>query len=471
MTHRSGSSLSGRSVPTPISSTDLSLSPLFAVHPQKLIFDNVENHVTHVLLLQLQNLSKQNRRIRVIPPTCTNFHVETSAAAGIVAPGLTITLRVSFQATEERAYQDRLIIFVEGGQSFEIPVQAFPPAAKIIFPSFVNLGTTVARCPLSESVEMRNAGAKTGVVSINFPNAPLSASPSLFVLPPGQSQRVLIEFRNDSEDNNNNTNNNNNNNNRSITELGPASFSGVVHTVTCDVPPASDHEAKLALDRRGDDEDTPQSAARSIEVSFNIVDQKLELVHADGKAASLTVQELAFPTIYFGQTDTLRATLVNNSPLPSPFVVALSVPELDEKNMTAAALINAETPLQQQHLGPSEVSVSPLNGTLAPYGEITLEFTFQPRPRADHIGYKSQLPQLAHSIQYNLTAVIESVNSKQQLQVPLSGLATSPSIAVSHDDLQFGECAVHEKLEATISIQNKVTMFSLFLCLFVLFVL
>ena len=118
------------------------------------------------MFVQVRNLTKMVKRIRVYQPKSPNFRCDYDMM-GAIAAGLAVELIISFESTSLGEFADSVKIMSEDDIEIEIPIKAYSPLAKIIFEPFLNLGFIEVQKTKHEFIRFRNEGSIAGNVSLN----------------------------------------------------------------------------------------------------------------------------------------------------------------------------------------------------------------------------------------------------------------------------------------------------------------
>lgn len=392
---------------------------VFKAYPEEVFFRDIEQNKSYVAWVTVRNDSVKRRKIRVQKPNTSQFTIEVhnQDQNGFLSPGLSLKIKVTFMTHyADMSLHDTLVLRGDADDSnftqFMIPLHALAFAANIQFDKFVNLGTVVTGSSIVQYITFRNNGKKRGAFKMTFKeDCPLRITPTEGVLTPageaGSSLDVKLEY--------------------APTELGIINFQGQVAF------PGSETE------------DVPQL----LDIKGNVVDQSLQLV-MPGQAAG-PVNEIAFGSVYFGQTRIAKGFLVNNSPFPSNFTIVIAEGKRDKNNMTEDSDIGGDSV-------PNSIIIIPSEGRLQPYSKMELQFVFQPAAENRSKGWGHQYVEETEKTEpqaFVVTAMVESQESKQRLIVALNGKAVAPNLQVSEKELDFGNCPVHERRDISVTLSNK----------------
>lgn len=165
------------------------------IFPNEIIFKDIIPGQIYQMKAKVKNLSKVVRRIRVFQPKSPEFRCDYEMVTAI-APGLSIDLIISFEATERGEFKDEIKI-VSGNYEKTIPMLAYSPMAKIIFEPFINMGFIQVGSTKREKVLFKNEGTEKGIVNLK----PDGAGESLLIEPtnnfelnPGEVKEVELVY-------------------------------------------------------------------------------------------------------------------------------------------------------------------------------------------------------------------------------------------------------------------------------------
>lgn len=394
---------------------------IFKFYPEEISFRDIEPNQTYVAWITVRNDSSCRRKIRVAKPNTSNFTIEVhnEDSSNALSPGLSLKIKVIFNSPSGKdaimPFHDELLVQGDGdgnrATQFRVPMHATPFAPNIVFDRFVNIGTVVVSSNTVKYVTFENKGKRKGTFKIKMPeDANFKVTPNTAVLEAageaGSTLDVKVEFM--------------------ASELGVLNYKGEVTTTGVE-----GENVPAVLDFKG-----------------NVVKQSLELT-MPGKAAG-PVNEIAFGTLYHGQTRVARGFLVNNSPLPCNFTISLNDGKQDEN-----AMMNEDDDerINENDNARQDILIIPSEGRLLPNTQVELEFVFQPPLLESTKGFAAG--RLAASTNYLRTACITSQDTNQRTIVTLSGMAAEPNLCLSMQEFNFGECPVNERRDITVMLKNE----------------
>lgn len=134
--------------------------------PQEAIFKDTEPGQIYQMKVLIKNNTSLKKRVRVYQPKSPAFRCDYQLVESI-APGLSTTLLISYSCIEEGEFQDSIVITTEDEQTYELPILAFSPQAKIIFEPLINLGFIQVGSTSRETVTFKNEGNAVGTVDFS----------------------------------------------------------------------------------------------------------------------------------------------------------------------------------------------------------------------------------------------------------------------------------------------------------------
>ena len=137
---------------------------LFRVRPPVMHFGGFEIGQTLRQTFVVTNVGPVARRVIVAPPTTAHFELRSRRPRGLLAPGMSDTVTVSFTPNELRYYYDCVRVKAEGGagsskggsnegagsntsgtsNNLLLPIHAYPVMNEVAFPSVVDFGLRAA---------------------------------------------------------------------------------------------------------------------------------------------------------------------------------------------------------------------------------------------------------------------------------------------------------------------------------------
>ena len=422
------------------------------VFPPAITFPSVKPNLLYALTFQYTNTAKRNRRIRILPPSSPHFKL-LYEVKGDLASGLTATAEVEFQMTdddkEQESYTDSITVVSENTRVV-IPLTALRPSPQITFDSLCNLGFCAVGAPVSKRVSLINEGSKEGKFKINYKeNAGIKITPSEGVLGPGKKH---VDLDGDGRmEGDEVTNVTDGSNKMDVTidfegsELGP--FRSIAEVVT------EGGESKI------------------FDISAQVVEQSLELVHVDNGGA--LGETLSFGSLIYGQTKTVQALLVNNGPQSISYTLHTELDKTTMEDMDRADGANDDSSFDAGDDAASEtgtnatddddpifktITATPTEGIIEPYAQLPVDFTFSPNLPKKQRGFGANKagPENAPARNFAVKVSVEGseIKAGKELTLACTGKAVRPNIEISQKCLRFGECPVYERRDILLTIKN-----------------
>lgn len=400
--------------------------PLLRVYPPVVEFHGVEVGTVYSIVVSLQNSGQRSRRLKLVAPESSAFTLNWTPV-GTVAPGLDVKAEVEFKATEARPYHDKLVVLC-GEERVEVPLHAYMPAPDIQFDGFVNLGAVVVDNTSSALVEMRNEGHRTGKFKITWdPELPIKITPAKGKLAP---RGAFVDMDADGvmeEDE------------FVVGAKGKSTETIKVELTSSDV---GVFRALATVELEG-------QPNRVLDINATVVEQRLELVLPDGGGP---MSELHFGTLFHGQQRSVTALLVNNGPVPLSFSLSLGDKE-DSGGKDPFGDDGASTGLESDFC---PITVLPLEGSLEPYAQVPITFSFRPEDLDKPPAFKTLQAKLPDPgpTEYDMVALVECPDTGQEIEVEVTAFASKPRVDLSQKSFKFGECPVGERRDAVLKIKN-----------------
>ena len=371
----------------------MSVAEPMRIEPSKVYFEAVEPGVRYVMNISVVNKTKAAQRIRFLPPKTGNFAINY-IPAGAVAPGLDVRAEVECHVADNASefFISDSITVVMGQHKVEIPLLAQKPCADVVFNSFLNFGLLPEKQMASSTVVFENRG--------------------------GVAAQVVFQKENNSK-----------------FALGAASAKIEPHskyslTIRCDCKTLGPIRELIRVDLPGVTENLV------LDVSAQVVAHTLSLLTAhDHKLLEL----VEFGPMYYGQTKSVKAILVNNGPQQVNFTVNFPDDEADSA-------------------GPEkQMSISPMDGTLNPFTQMPVTLHFDPVAPEPGKGFASQfIGELSEAIPVSMKALIDAhdMDDDQKVHLLLSASVVMPTFKLSPTNLRFGPCPVNDRREILMTLQN-----------------
>ena len=390
------------------------------VYPPAVEFQGIEAGTLYCIVLCIQNASQISRRIRIIPPANPAFRVKFNPGKA-VAPGIDVRAEVEFLSNDVVDYTDVLTV-VSGTARVEVPLRAFAPAPLVEFDGFANLGVVVLENKVSKVIEFRNIGHKRAEVNIKYDDTqPLSISPTTFFLAP---KGAFVDLDKDG---------------RMEEDEFVEGARGVWHTnVTVEF-----NAQDVGVFRTLAEVEIAGQPSRMLDVTATVVEQRMELVLPDGGGQ---MSSLHFGTLFYGQQRSVTALLVNNGPNPANFHI--STEDLKEDAKEAGS--------DEDGSDFCPITVLPLDGSIQPYGQVPITFSFRPENTEKPAPFAAQVDKsvVPPPLPYELQALVKCTDTGQEILVDVTAQAAKPNLVLDRRVFKFGECPVHERRDIVLKIKN-----------------
>lgn len=374
-------------------STNMSAAEPMRIEPSKVYFEAVEPGVRYVMNISVVNKTKAAQRIRFLPPKTGNFAINY-IPAGAVAPGLDVRAEVECHVADNASefFISDSITVVMGQHKVEIPLLAQKPCADVVFNSFLNFGLLPEKQLASSTVVFENRGDVAALISFHKEN----------------NSKFLLGT--------------------ATTKIEPHSEFSL--TIRCDCKTLGPIRELIRVDMPGVAENM------ILDVSAQVVAHTLSLMSAhDNKVLDM----VEFGAMYYGQSKSVKAILINNGPQQVNFTVNFPDDDADSA-------------------GPEkQMSISPMDGTLNPFTQLPVTLHFNPVAPEPGKGFASQfVGELSESIPVSMKALIDAhdMDDDQKVHLLLSASVVMPTFKLSPTNLRFGPCPVNDRREILMTLQN-----------------
>jgi len=109
--------------------------------PHILHFGGFQIHKEHTHVLKVVNISTSSLRVSIIGPTTPWFKISFDKK-GLLAPGMSEDITVTFAPHEWRYYYDTIKVFCgEQSENLIVPIHAYPSANDIVLPRIIDFGS------------------------------------------------------------------------------------------------------------------------------------------------------------------------------------------------------------------------------------------------------------------------------------------------------------------------------------------
>lgn len=199
------------------SSTEALAGPLL-VSPFAVRFTGYQPGDQDSATVVFRNNDTLSRNVRFLPPSTPYFSMDppsygsiAAPTSGVIAPGMSVHVRVHFCPDSLADYSDELVVITEGGK-FRVPISAGRAAPQLSLPSALDAGLCLQHGMVTTSVPFRNTGQGEGRFRVfrgdQWPSVddsepppafiedgPFTISPTEFALGPGGSAAFKVRFR------------------------------------------------------------------------------------------------------------------------------------------------------------------------------------------------------------------------------------------------------------------------------------
>jgi hypothetical protein len=371
------------------------------IEPSFIFFENVEPGTLYVMTFSVRNVSNASERIRLIPPKSSIFAVNYVPAPSI-APGLDLRAEIECLIPQElpgHVFLDK-IIAVMGNRRVELSVKAEKPQLRLSYPSFLDFGCLQRSQTVIKEVWFENKSRLQGSIRFLPPKSSslkLSTGKMDFESSAGTGCRALLKITLESKD--------------------CGMFRDFIRFL-----------------------DTSTSEEFCIEVIAQVNQPEL-LVLSNDKSGVL--ENADFGNIFFGEVRTMTALLVNSGPQSLSYSIRFEDEEENSSTENTADKVKS-------------LSISPVDGVVKPFSEIPLTVTFSPSFENPFKGFRAAvMKELSKPLFQRRVALIECLDSSQNITLGLEGTAISPSVSVVPSLLRFGECPVSDRRDILLTVSNN----------------
>lgn len=397
--------------------------------PTDLKFESIKPGVLYAMTFSIVNTTKIAHRIRIQAPKNPCFALNY-IPSGAVAPGLDIRAEIECQIPDSYPHNfiSETIVANMGPHQMEIPIFASKPCAIVNFNQTANIGLIAEGQTITYDVFLENVGEMDGDVEIlraevdeatqnpNREDPLISITPSVFTLKskntpkvsgaryPPNKMKVEIKFQG--------------------IELG-------------------NFREMLRVKVSGYPDPFP------LDVSAQTVLQRLSLLQAGGNGL---IDNLEFGTVFYGQSKSIPAVLVNNGPQQVNYFVTY-ISDDDDKGA------GGHNPDEQAPSQERSMILYPSEGIIQPFSQITVSVRFFPELSIPNRGFIKKHMSESHEPKFmSSRASIECAENGKGVTFNMQGTAVMPSYSVSPTVLRFDNCPVYDRRDILVTLQNKSTI-------------
>jgi len=387
------------------------------MHPSEAIFKDVEPGQIYQMKVQIQNKTRNRKRIRVFQPKSNLFRCDYELTESIAA-GLSIDLVISFEGREKGEFSDTIKILTDNDKVYELSLLAFSPMAKIIFEPVLSLGFIQVGSRKEERICFKNEGTISGKVELSVGDIPnLMIEPLKgFVLAPNEKKYLAVGYN--------------------AEEAGI--FRGCIE-VAC----------------------SGKSFANSIEISATCVEFMQFLIDKTGKE----IESINFGDVTFGKKSKSYGFLVNNSPEQLYFKFNLIKGVHEKVKKESEILTPQEVGLEKTM---QIFKVTPSSGYIESYSQIPVIFSCSRPVDEDHLIWSNNFNlakgdfkgDIVSHDKYTCAMIFSQGLEKQPFEnlnriIPLSATGVCPKIFFSSSVANFMPCPIGEQREECIFVKNQ----------------
>jgi len=169
---------------------------IIETRPQILHFGGFQIHKDHIHVLRILNISPSSLRLAVIGPSTPWFKINYDKK-GLLAPGMSEEITVTFTPHEWRYYYDTIKIFCgERSENLLVPIHAYPSANDIALPRIVDFGKVAIGTSRTKVIPL---SCKIPIqfefeITILEAHPDFEVTPLQGVIPPDGTTNVAITF-------------------------------------------------------------------------------------------------------------------------------------------------------------------------------------------------------------------------------------------------------------------------------------
>eukprot|EP00297_Palpitomonas_bilix_P001409 CAMPEP_0113878408 /NCGR_PEP_ID=MMETSP0780_2-20120614/6661_1 /TAXON_ID=652834 /ORGANISM="Palpitomonas bilix" /LENGTH=949 /DNA_ID=CAMNT_0000864865 /DNA_START=261 /DNA_END=3110 /DNA_ORIENTATION=+ /assembly_acc=CAM_ASM_000599 len=166
----------------------------FESKPSILHFGGFAVHHVHKQEVRVLNISKDSKRLHVVPPTTPFFRIQYKKK-GLIAPGMSEDLTVEFSPTEYRYYYDCIRIHSED-ENLVIPLHGYPVLNSVDFPRMIDFGKAPLRQTQRQFISL---GCKVPIefeyeLHVIEPHRDFEVFPTSGIIPANSTTDIQVHF-------------------------------------------------------------------------------------------------------------------------------------------------------------------------------------------------------------------------------------------------------------------------------------
>eukprot|EP00933_Yihiella_yeosuensis_P028127 TRINITY_DN21929_c0_g1_i1.p1 TRINITY_DN21929_c0_g1~~TRINITY_DN21929_c0_g1_i1.p1 ORF type:complete len:866 (-),score=170.53 TRINITY_DN21929_c0_g1_i1:27-2624(-) len=174
----------------------LHYNDVIETRPHTLHFGGFQIHKEHTNILKVVNTSRSSIRVSVIGPTTQWFKINFDKK-GLLAPGMSEDITVTFEPHEWRYYYDTIKIFCgEQSENLVVPIHAYPSANDIVLPGIIDFGKVAIGTQRTKIIPL---SCKIPIqfefeITVLEAHPDLTVSPTRGVIPAHGSTEIVLTF-------------------------------------------------------------------------------------------------------------------------------------------------------------------------------------------------------------------------------------------------------------------------------------
>ncbi|CAG9335550.1 unnamed protein product [Blepharisma stoltei] len=410
----------------------LTKSEPLEIFPPEIVFKDIEPDQTYEVTVSVRNLCSVVRRIRFIPPKTSKFLAEYETL-GAIAGGTQTNIVISFETDHVADFHDEMTIISEDS-TYTLLLHAYQPSPEIAFEPFINLGLTSVYKSKSTLILFRNEGSRQGKISLNYDK---NISPELVIEP----ENFTLDPRNE-------------------IDIKFTYTPREVGVFRCPVEVNVEGQEKIRhIDVNG----------TCVEHQMSIVAANVDKLNSDsdiglGNNMAVTTN-LNFGHMYHGEMKSLDSYLVNNGPVKVHFSIRFILGSEEEAESDQLVYTPQEQAKQELK---RVMKAEPSHGIVDAYSQLHILFTCHSKVLDKVKGHSSNMMENGNAasgdmnasyivdnmINYFYTAIFNFQELDSKLPLQLQATAVIPNIKVSQNAVFFPQCAVNDRRDVLVKIEN-----------------
>ena len=338
--------------------TSLTQKKLLDINPSEVFFKDVIANQAYEVNVTVTNTSRKMIRLKIGQPNRKEFRCDYDIR-GPLAAGLAMKIAITFETDNEteKNIEDTISLWAEGEKDKqEIKLFAKLPCSDVIYPPFLNFQFVRIGQTVDKTVLIKNDGKMEANVQFNYdgPDIKICEKTLKLAAKCNYDNKALEKLKKD-------------NKLPSDEALVKFSFAGA------DPPDFIKKQIEVIVDGE---------KMQSIDVSATVVKQTLSVVFEEGGGQQ---SEINFRHMYYGETKSCDAYLVNNGPEAAEFNVKFL--QANSEHLKVAGVNswdeeNIKSPKEYgEELSKRVMTCEPQEGKIPPYAQIPCLLYTSPSPR------------------------------------------------------------------------------------------